>query len=60
MKRLILLCITLTMLIMPAIGQEKANATDADGTMYIIPVNSDGTLPTWKTQARMTPGARLI
>lgn len=46
MKRLILLCITLTMLIMPAIGQEKANATDSDGTMYIIPVNSDGTLPT--------------
>jgi len=38
MKRLILLCITLTMLIMPAIGQEKANATDSDGTMYIIPV----------------------
>ena len=46
MKRLILLCITLTMLIMPAIGQEKANATDSDGTMYIIPVNSDGALPT--------------
>lgn len=45
MKRLILLCSTLTMLIMPAIGQEKPNAADSDGTMYIIPVNSDGTLP---------------
>lgn len=46
MKRLILLCCTLTMLIMPTIGQEKPNASGADGTMYIIQVNSDGTLPT--------------
>ena len=46
MKRLILLCSTLTMLIMAAIGQENPNAADTDGTMYIIPVNSDGTLPT--------------
>lgn len=46
MKRLILLCSTLTMLTMPVIGQAKPNASGADGTMYIIPVNSDGTLST--------------
>lgn len=33
------------MLTLPSLAQETENSTNSDGTMYIIPVNADGTLP---------------
>lgn len=45
MRKSLLCGIAMTVLALPAFAQEDPNADNAEGTMFIIPVNSDGSLP---------------
>lgn len=45
MRNFLLCIIAMTAVALPTFAQEDPNADNAEGTMYIIPVNSDGSLP---------------
>ena len=45
MRKFLLCIIAMTAVALPTFAQEDPNADNAEGTMYIIPVNSDGSLP---------------